>query len=177
MKRFFVLLALCTSITIPLAASAQMRPGMGGPPTAEQRAALEKVRTDAKVAAYNALTPAHRDRVAAIIADVVSGKQTPRVAAQLIDSVLTPDEQKGVQAAAATSFRAMRTAMGGAPPPGPPPAAQGLPGGPAAQGAPPPRPGGMMRRTPSAGRFLLMVSLTRDQMRSLEPRARSTSAP
>ena len=169
MKRLLILLALCASVTVPAAALAQAGPGPGAPPSPQQRAAMEKMRADAKTAAYGALTPVHRDRVTAIIADVTAGKQDARAAAKLIDDVLTPDEQKAVRDAAEASFRARRAAMGGPAPGGPPPAAT--------QNGPPPRPFGPggSSFSPSAGRYLLMVSISREQMRSLMPRARSTS--
>jgi hypothetical protein len=185
MKRTFMLLALCATVAVPAVAFAQAGPGPGpgmpAPPSPEQRAMMEKLRADAKTSAYNALTPAHRDRVTAIVADVAAGKQSRADAAKAIDDLLTPDEQKAVRDAATASFQARRAAMGVAgPPPGPPNAT--APGPNAAQrgpNGPPPGaagPGGP-RFTPSAGRFLLMVSLTRGQLRNLEPRARSTSAP
>jgi hypothetical protein len=172
MKRLLLLLALCATVAAPVAVLAQAGPpgpGMQGPPSAEARAMMDKARADAKTAAYLGLSQAHKDRVTAIIADVVAGTRDPRAAAKLIDDVLTPDEQKGVWDAAETSRRAMRTAMGG-PPPGPPGAA------PPGAGPPPERAMGG-GRTPSAGRYLLMLSLSREQMRSLMPRARSTAAP
>jgi len=177
MKRSLLLLALCATVAVPVAAFGQAGPpGMqGGPPSATQRAAMEKVRADAKAAAYLALTPAHKERVTAIVADVVAGKTDPRAAAKLIDDVLTPDEQKAVRDTEQTARQAMRAAMGG-PPPGPPGAAP--PPGPAAQGGGPPPPPPQGRRfAPSAGRYLIMLSLTREQMRSLMPRARSSAAP
>jgi translation initiation factor IF-2 len=185
MKRTFMLLALCATVAVPAVAFAQAGPGPGpgmpAPPSPEQRAMMEKLRADAKTSAYNALTPAHRDRVTAIVADVAAGKQSRADAAKAIDDLLTPDEQKAVRDAATASFQARRAAMGAAgPPPGPPNAT--APGPNAAQpgpNGPPPGaagPGGP-RFAPSAGRFLLMVSLTRGQLRNLEPRARSTSAP
>jgi hypothetical protein len=187
MKRPLLFLALCAIVALPVAAFGQAGPPpgvQGASPSPEQRAAMEKARADAKVAAYAALTPAHRDRVTAIIADVAAGKTAPRDAAKLIDDVLTPDEQKAVRDVAQASRRAMRGGATGGPPAGspggPPP---GPPGGPppgsagsAAQagGSPPPQ---GRRFSPSAGRFLIMVSLTRGQLRSLEPRARSSAAP
>ena len=63
---------------------------------------------------------------------------------------------------------------GGAPPAPMAPGYGAPPGG--GYGAPPP-PGGGRFGPPSAGRYLLMVSMSREQMRSLMPRARSTSAP
>jgi hypothetical protein len=165
MKRL-LLLALCAAIAMPLAAFAQPAPSMqGGPPTPEQRAAMEKARADAKVAAYQALTPAHVTSVSAIVAQVAAGTLDRRAAGGQIDALLTPDEKTAVMAAANKSFAAMRSAMGG--PGGPPPPQAGA-GGP---------PGGGRFGPPSAGRFLLMVSMSRGQMRNTQPRARSTSAP
>jgi hypothetical protein len=187
MKRTFMLLALCATVAVPAVAFAQAGPGPGpgpgvqSPVSPEQRAMMDKLRADAKTSAYNALTPAHRDRVTAIVADVAAGKQSRADAAKAIDDLLTPDEQKAVRDAATASFQARRAAMGAAgPPPGPPNAtAQGPNAAQPGPNGPPPRafgPGGP-RFTPSAGRFLLMVSLTRGQVRNLEPRARSTSSP
>jgi hypothetical protein len=153
MKRVFVLLALCASIAVPGAAFGQMGPGMRTPPSPEQRAVMNKAHADAKAAAYLALTPTHRERVAAVAAEVAAGTTDRGTAAKLIDDMLAPDERKAVTDAAVKSWRAMRAAMGASPP----------------HEAP--------RRPPSAGRYLLMVSMTYDRMRSLMPRARSSSAP
>jgi len=152
MKRSLVLLVLCASVAVPVAAFGQP----AGPPP--NQAMMEKMRADAKAAAYSALTPAHATAVTALIAQVAAGTLDPRAAGGQIDALLTPDEQKAVLAAGATSRQAMR--------------ASGMMG---AGGPPPPGPGRYGRFT--AGRYLLMVSLSRGQMRSLMPRARSTSAP
>jgi hypothetical protein len=154
MKRPFVLLALCASIAVPLAAFAQPAPPAPGSPSPDQRAAMEKLRADAKTAAYGALTPAHATAVTAIVGQVTSRSLDRREAGKQIDALLTPDEQKAVLAAADTSRKAMMAAMGG----------------------PPPRERGRFG-PPSAGRFLLMVSMARGQRRFTQPRARSTSAP
>jgi hypothetical protein len=169
MKRMLVLFALCATVGVPIAASAQAGPGMQGGPTPEQRATMEKARADSKAAAYNVLTPAHAAAVTAIVAQVVAGTLDRRAAGGQIDTLLTPDEQKTVLAAAEKSRVAMRAMMG---PGGPPPGA-----GPPPPGAGPPPTGGARFGPPSAGRYLLMVSISREQMRSLMPRARSTSAP
>ena len=53
-------------------------------------------------------------------------------------------------------------------------------GGPGGPGGPPPdrgRPDGGHRFGPSAGRYLVMMSLTPDQMDKLRPHARSSAAP
>ncbi|HEV8022083.1 MAG TPA: hypothetical protein VGP41_12505 [Candidatus Lustribacter sp.] len=174
MKRF-LLLALCAAFAMPFAAVAQPAPPMqGGPPSPQQRAAMEKARADAKVAAYQALTPAHVTSVNAIVAQVAAGSLDRRTASGQIDALLTPDEKTAVMAAASKSFAAMRAAMAGPGGPPPPNAAGGPPPGPPGAGGPP---GGGRFGPPSAGRFLLMVSMSRGQMRNTEPRARSSSAP
>ncbi len=181
MKRLPVLLALCVGLAVPAAGLAQPAPPMPGGPTPAQQAALEKIRTDAKAAALGALTPAHAASVNAIVAQVAAGTLDRRAASTQIDAILSADEQKAVLAAADKSRRAMRAAIGDGPPPGPggPPLGAGPP--PPGTGGPPPGagppPGGGRFGPPSAGRFLLMVSMSRGQMRSTMPRARSSSAP
>ena len=176
MKRLFAVLALCGTVVLPVAASAQAGPpGMGGPPSPQQQAAMEKLRADAKASAYAALTPAHAASVQGIVAQVAAGTLDRRAAAGQIDALLSPDEAKAVLAAETKSRAAMRAAFAGAggpppPPGGPPPGAGGPP-----PGAGPP--GGGRFGPPSAGRFLLMVSMAPRQMRNTMPRARSTSAP
>jgi hypothetical protein len=182
MKRLIGLLFLCACAAVPAAVFAQPAPPMQGGPSADQRAMMEKMRLDAKAAAYNALTPAHASGVTAIVAQVAAGTLDRRAAAGQIDALLSPDEQKAVLAAADKSRRAMR-AMMGPPPDGPPPGPGGPPpgAGPPPPGGPPPGmgppPDGGRFGPPSAGRYLLMVSMSREQMRSLMPRARSSSAP
>jgi hypothetical protein len=174
MKRLLVLLALCASVAAPVAALAQAAPPPQGGPSPEQRAQMEKMRIDAKTAGYAALTPAHATAVTAIVAQVAAGTLDRREAGRQIDALLTADEQKAVLAAADKSRHAMMDAMGGRPPgPGGPPPGDGPP--PPGPGGPPPE-GGRFG-PPSAGRFLMMVSMSRDQMRSTMPRARSTAAP
>jgi hypothetical protein len=174
MKRLWMLCSLCVLAAVPAAAFAQQGPpDMGGPPSPQQRAAMDKARADAKVAAYAVLTPAHLTSVNAIVAQVAAGTLDRRAAGGQIDALLTPDEQKGVLAAAAKSRDAMRAAMQGAGGPvgvSPPPGGGPPPGG-------PPGAGGRRFGPPTAGRFLLMVSMSPRQMRGLQPRARSSSAP
>jgi hypothetical protein len=178
MKRLWMLCSLCALTLLPAAAFAQEGPpGMGGPPSPQQQAAMEKIRTDAKAAAYAALSPAHAASVNAIVAQVAAGTLDRRAAGGQIDALLTPDEAKGVLAAAAKSRDAMRAAMGGAagpPPGGPPPGA----GAPPPAGGPPPGgpPGGGRFGPPTAGRFLLMISMSPRQMRRTQPRDRSGAA-
>jgi hypothetical protein len=146
---------------LPAAAFAQQGPpGMGGPPPSpQQQAAMDKARADAKVAAYAALSPAHLTSVNAIVAQVTAGTLDRRAASGQIDALLTPDEQKSVLMASSKSRDAMRTAMGAPPPPA---------------GAPP---RGGRFGPPSAGRFLLMVSMAPQQRRGFAPGPRSSSAP
>jgi hypothetical protein len=156
---------------------------MGGPPSPQQQGTMEKIRTDAKAAAYAALTPGHATSVQAIVAQVAAGTLDRRAAAGQIDALLSPDEAKAVLAADAKSRAAIRAAFGGNGGPPPPPGA-GPPPGPG--GPPPPGggapgagpPGGGRFGPPSAGRFLLMISMGPPRgMRDTMPRARSTSAP
>lgn len=170
MKRLLTVLALCGTVVLPVAALAQAGPpGMGGaPPSPQQQAAMEKLRADAKASAYGALTPAHATGVQAIVAQVAAGTLDRRAAAGRIDALLTPDEAKAVLGAEAKSRAAMRAAFAGAGGPLPPP------GGPPPGAGPP---GGGRFGPPSAGGFLLRVSLSPRQMRGTMPRARSSSAP
>ena len=175
MKRFLALLVLCAGVAVPLSAFAQPAPPPPDGPSPDQRAMMDKLRLDAKTAAFAALTPAHAAGVNAIVAQVAAGTLDRRAAGGQIDALLTPDEQKAVLAAADKSRKAMRAMMGGDGPPPPP-----GPGGPPPGAGPPPGgppPGEGRFGPPSAGRFLLMVSMSRDQMRSTMPRARSSSAP
>jgi hypothetical protein len=168
MKRLWMLSALCVLVVLPAAAFAQQGPpGMGAPPSPQQQAAMEKARDDAKAAAYGALSPAHLTSVNAIVAQVAAGTLDRRAAGGQIDALLTPDEQKGVLAAAAK----LRGAFG--PPPGGPPPGAAAP--PPPGGGPPP---GLGRfGPPTAGRFLLMVSMAPRQRRGPAPGPRSSSAP
>ena len=168
MKRALVALALCACVAVPLVAQ-----GQPSGPSPDQRAMMDKMRADSKTATYAALTPAHAAAVTGIVAQVVAGSVDGHAAAKQIDALLTPDEQKVVMAAAEKSRSAMRAMMGpGGPPPGPggPPPGDGPPpmgpGGPPPGGGPPP-PGGRRFGAPSAGGYLLMISLSRRQMRSL----------
>jgi hypothetical protein len=176
MKRLLVLGSLCVLVAAPAAAFAQQSPppGMGAPPSAQQLAAMEKARADAKVAAYAALSPAHAASVNAIIAQVAAGSLKRKAAGSQIDALLSPDEQKAVLAAAAKSRDTMREVMGGTggPPPGGPPP-------PPAGAAPPPGgpPDGGRFGMPTAGRFLIMVSLPPKEKRGFAPGPRSSSAP
>jgi hypothetical protein len=177
MKRLLVLCSLAVLVAAPVAVFAQQSPppGMGAAPSAQQLAAMEKARADAKVSAYAALSPAHAASVNAIIAQVAAGTLKRKAAGGQIDALLTPDEQKAVLAAAAKSRDVMREVMGGTggPPPGGPPPP------PPAGAAPPPGgpPDGGRFGMPTAGRFLIMVSLPPKEKRGFAPGPRSSSAP
>jgi len=171
MKRPFLVLMVAALAGSPLLAAAQPAPGAGGdgmgPPPAV-RAKLESISAQAKADGYAALSPAHRAAVQAIVAKVTAGSLDPHSAGEQIDALLTPDESQAVLAVATKSRAEMRVAFGGsAPPPpdgGPPPA-----GPPPADGPPPggPPPGAHEHRKPTAGGFLMRVSLTPEQMRAL----------
>lgn len=152
---------------------------MGPPP--EMRAKLDKMHADAKAASFNALSTDHRTKVQAIVGQVTAGTVTAREAVQQIDTLLTPDEKSGVFAASKKMRADVRAAMR-ADHDGPPPDAASHngppgPGGPAvgAPGVPPPAGGHEMhRRRPDAGRYLLMMSMTPDQMHALHRKANPT---
>jgi hypothetical protein len=180
MKSWFFAMILSAGAGLPAAALAQSAPppGAAGPPPAMQ-AEMGKVHAEAKASAYAALSADHRAKVQSIVDQVVAGGMPMRDAAAQIDTLLTPDEKKAVFAATAHARDEMHAAMAasGAPLPergGLPPAGGQAggppPGGPGA-GAPPPGAGqgagDRPRRTPNAGRDLLMVSLTPAQWRAL----------
>ena len=173
MKRALILVALCTSLGLPAAVSAQagppgspgMMPGADRPSPA-LRAAMEKAHAEAKAAAFAALTPAHAASVQSLIGAVAVGSLDRRAAAAQIDALLTADEKSAITAAAEKAFRTMHAAMGGAgaPPPPPPPDA-----------GPPPERGRFGK--PTAGRLLLMFALPPPAMRMTQPMSRSSAAP
>ena len=183
MKRLILGLALAASMAFPLAAGAQSGPPperMGSPdhmgPPPEVRAKFEKILADAKAAAYAALAPDHRTKIQAIVAQVVAGTVMPRDAADQIDGVLTADEKRSVLTAAQKAHEEMHAAMGvremDGPHGGPPPNGPAAPGAPSMAGPPGDHDGNReQHRAPNAGRRLLMMSLTPDQMRALRPKA------
>jgi hypothetical protein len=148
---------------------------------------MEKIHAEAKMAAFAALTPAHAASVTSITGQVVIGTLDPRSAGKQIDGLLTTDETKAVLAAEQKSRDSMRAAMeaagvgpmGGPPGMGGPGGRGGPPGMGGPGGAPPDRagPGGGRRFGHSAGRYLMMVSMTPEQMQKLRPHARSSAAP
>ena len=169
MKSILIAAALVAVAGVPIAVDGQASSPMPPAPqmqrrhlTDEQRAAMDNVMADAKTATYAALTPAHRDAVMSIVAQVSSGKLDPRSAGKQIDDLLTGGERASIATQAESVRKAMRAAMGA--PDGPPP------GGMAAN-APPPGPGGAPegsgRYAESPGRFIMMVSISREQMRAL----------
>jgi hypothetical protein len=183
MKNFLFALAFALGVLSPIAAVAQAGPGPGPAdrqaPPPEVRAKLERIRSDAKTAAFAALSADHRTAVQGIVDSVTAGTVDARAAARKIDDVLSSDEKSAVGAVAQKSRADMRAAFAaaGMTPPGPPPNAGPPPnGGPAIGGAPPNAgppggagaPGG--RRGPSAGRFLLGLSLTPAQLRAARPK-------
>jgi hypothetical protein len=93
-----VVLATC----IPIAAFAQIAAPPASPdPIAmckELRSKAEAAQTDARNAAFHALSPAHRAQVQSIIDGVKAGKLDPRTATGQIDDLLTVDESKAVLA-------------------------------------------------------------------------------
>lgn len=132
---------------------------------------MEKVHAEAKTAAYAALTSAHAANVLALVSQVAAGSLDPRTAEQQIDALLTSDEKKSLRTAAETARHAMFEAIAAA-------GAGPLPMGPGMSGPPPGGPpGGRRFGRPSAGRYLLMVSIAPDQMRKLMPQARRAAAP
>ena len=201
MRKALAIAAIGLTLALPAAAFAQPAPPS---PSPELRSMMEKVHAEARTAAYAALTPAHAASVTALTSQVAAGTLDRRAAEKQIDTLLTSDERKAVMAAGLKSrhvmFEAMAAAgggpMGGLPPGGPPPGGPGMGGSPPGSsgnpgmagpasgtmgeepGGPPGGPGGRRgfgRR--SAGRYLIMVSMTPDQMRKLMPRARRSSAP
>jgi Spy/CpxP family protein refolding chaperone len=186
MNRPLPALILAALFALPLAAAAQTQApppapsgsdDMGPPPAV--RAKMEAMRAQAKTDAYAALSPDHRTRVQAIVAQVVAGSLDPRAATQQIDALLTPDEQRAIGSVEQKQREQMRVAYAGpdgapaAPPPSGPPPTYVVPGSSVVppSGPPPggPPPEGGRRRRQSAGGFLLRVSLTPDQMRAMMP--------
>jgi len=199
MNKALVILALCASVVMPVVASAQTAPPT---PSPELRSMMEKLHAQAKMAAYAGLTPAHAAAVNALVAKIAAGTLNPRAGTQQIDDLLTADEDKTVLVAARKQREAMHSAMvaAGVPPMGPmgmehggPPGGPGGPGGfggpprmggPDGHGGPPGGFGHGQRGRHgfghmSPGRYLVMVSLTPEQMHGLRrsPRARSSAAP
>jgi hypothetical protein len=93
----------------PLSAAAQMYPGGGSMPPEVQQA-----RDNAKTAAFNDLSPDHRSKVQAIIAQFNNGSIQRDDAVKQIDAVLTPDETKAVLGEQQKLRDAMRQAFANA---------------------------------------------------------------
>jgi hypothetical protein len=176
MKRWVAVLAIASSLALPLGAGAQPQgdPGRNGPPP-EMRATMLRLAAEARRSALEALSPGNRARVRAIVAQTETHALDMRAAAKRIDDLLSPHERAAVLAAAARMRDGMRAAGAPPPPEGGPPGG-GPPGGGPPPGGPPggeapgggsPRIGG---RTPDPGRFLLMVSRT-ERFHGPEPRS------
>lgn len=133
--------AVVLALGAPLAAFAQMPPGEGPPPQFVQ------IRDNAKTAAFNDLSPDHRAKVQAIVAQVSSGSLDPQDAAKQIDGILTPAESQAVIGEQQKMRDAMQQAFANN---------GGNGGGFGSHG------GGYQgqhaSRQPDAGRFLLMLS-------------------
>ncbi len=117
----------------PVAALAQMAPGDGPPP--EVRAQFEQARSQAQTATMSDLSPEHRAKVQAILAQVQSGSLDRRAASSQIDSLLSPAESQAVLGEAQKMRDAMRKAAANA------------------------QQTDHMNRKPDAGRVLLMLNL------------------
>jgi hypothetical protein len=147
--RYLLLAFAFAAALIPAAAAAQATPGPGGPPP--DRAKFEQYRAVARANALKALSPDHQAKVQAVVTALVGGSIKMRDATAQIDAILSPDESKALLAQAQQMRNAMSAANGGSNPP---------PGGAMGQGPP----GGAQT---NAGRFLLRLLLTPQQMRSL----------
>jgi hypothetical protein len=165
-------------VALPAAALAQGAPGPDAGPPADVRAQMDQARADARTAAFAKLSPAHRAGVQAVIDRVNAGKLTDLAdAAAQIDANLTPDESAAVLAQRQTLMAAMHHGApnGGGPPPGMQPPGEG--GAPPGESGPPPGAGppgdgqGHGTHAADAGRFLLMLSVSRETMRALRQAA------
>ena len=116
------------------------------------RAQMEQIHTTARNNALNDLSGDHRNRVQAIINQVNAGTLGRRTAAQQIDAFLSPDESQAVLAEGQKmrdSMRAMFQQQNGNMQP---PNGDRMRGEGQAQGR---------RRTPDAGRVLVMLASNR----------------
>ena len=155
-----------------------------GTPSSDFRTQMQAMRASAQTQAFAALTPDHRSKVQAIVAQFDSGAiATPRDAVQQIDAVLSPNESKAVTNIAVqmrANMMQMRNGQGdgapngaaqnGGPPNGGPPSGGPPNGGPPNGGPPnggPPAGGAAGARTPDAGRFLLTVSADPAKLRAM----------
>jgi hypothetical protein len=144
MRYVLLAFALATAL-VPAAAAAQTPPPGGGPPP--NRGQLEEFRAAAKGNALKALSADHQAKIQAIVNSVAGGTLPMKDGAKEIDAILTPDESKAILAQA-QKIRDMMLAMRGSNPnPNPPPPGQGQPA--------------------NAGRFLLRLLLSPEQMRAL----------
>jgi len=155
MWRKICILALAASLA-PLVACAQSDPQDGGGPSGDARAKMDAARSDAKTAAFAALTDAHRTQVQAIVDkfDADGSTLTLTDAATQIDAVLTPQESAAVLAQRQKLRDAMRAAFAGSGAGG-----RGFGGGGGRGG------GRGGRGAADAGRFVLQVDATPDRYR------------
>jgi hypothetical protein len=149
-------LALAASI-LPLTACAQSSQDAG--PSADVRAKMDAVRSDAKTSSFAALTDAHRAKVQSVVDafDADGSTMTASDASAQIDALLTPQESSAVLAEQQKMRDAMRAAMAGAP-----------------QGGHRGFGGGGRRNAPDAGRFLLQVDATPERYRAAMRAERGT---
>ncbi len=143
MKKPIIALVLAA---VSLAACGRVHAQNEGPP-AQVRSQIQQIRSDAKTAAFNALSADHRSRVQSIIDQFNSGSLDRDTAASQIDGVLTPSESQAVLAQQTKMRDALRAAF-----------AQSGQSGSTGQGGWH-RPGGARgtHRPPDAGRTLLML--------------------
>ncbi len=160
MKKPLFAIILAAASVLPLAVSAQTPPE--GPPP-EVRAQFEQLHATAKTNAFNALSADHRAKVQNIINQVNAGTLDRRSAAQQIDAVLSPTESQAVLNEGQKMRTAMRTYIQQHPP-----QTDGQAGPPRAFGN---RDGNAQhaRRTPDAGRVLLMLGANRPQRPPSQP--------
>jgi hypothetical protein len=150
--RYLLFAFALAAALVPAAAAAQATPPPGGPPP--DRAKLEEFRAVARVNALKNLSVDHQAKIQAIVSAVGAGTLPLRDGAKQIDAILTPDESKAILAQEQQIRETMMAMRGGANPNPPPPGAP--PGQGPGQGA-----------QPNAGRFLLRLLLTPQQMRAL----------
>lgn len=117
-------------------------PPFPGPPPAV-RAQMEQARQAALLASLDALAPAHRAAVQAILAQLRNHSLKPRDASSRIDAIIAPQEAQAVLSQARALHAKMRETMRSFAPAGVP--------------APPHR-WRRPRLKPDAGRFIVMIA-------------------
>ena len=164
-------LALAASLVPLVACTGQSNAQEGGGPSPEMQAKMDAVRSDAKTAAFAALSDPHRTAVQAIVDqfDADGSTLTLAAATQQIDALLTAQETAAMLAENQKMRDAMRAAFQSSGGPG----GQGGPGG---GGRGFGGPGGG-RRTPDAGRFILQVDALPDKYRAAIRAERGQQSP